>query len=294
MVLGRGMTIVLTSPRIADMPEVVTALRECQREGATVQLHPGDLGWFWRLGTEATVSATRAWSRDGRILAVGLLDETDVLRLGVVPDAQRDAELAQQLAVDVTEPRSGVLPEGKVFLEARQAPLLQAMLREQGWVEDAPWTPLRRELADPVEDPGLRIDAVGPEQVSLRTTVQRAAFDRSTFTDERWHLMAGGLPYADARCLLARDDHGDPVAAVTVWSAGPGRPGLLEPMGVHRDHRGRGHGRAITLAAAATLRELGSSSAVVVTPTSNAGGIATYVAAGFTRLADAHDLRRDA
>jgi GNAT superfamily N-acetyltransferase len=47
------------------------------------------------------------------------------------------------------------------------------------------------------------------------------------------------------------------VAAVTVWSAGPGKPGLLEAMGVHREHRGLGYGKAITVAAAAALQELG-------------------------------------
>ena len=83
--------------------------------------------------------------------------------------------------------------------------------------------------------------------------------------------MAAGLPYADARCLVAYDDQGNAVAAVTVWSAGPGKPGLLEPMGVHREHRGHGYGRAITVAAAAALQELGSSSAIVCTPSSNVG-----------------------
>jgi hypothetical protein len=39
-----------------------------------MQLHPGDVGWFWRFGAEATAAAARTWSRDGRILAVGLLD----------------------------------------------------------------------------------------------------------------------------------------------------------------------------------------------------------------------------
>src|SRR5436305_974719 len=81
-----------------------------------------------------------------------------------------------------------------------------------------------------------------------------------------WRAMAAGLPYADARCLVAYDDLGTAVAAVTVWSAGPGRPGLLEPMGVHREHRGHGYGTAITVAAAAALQELGSSSAIVCTP----------------------------
>src|SRR3954469_25405848 len=87
--------------------------------------------------------------------------------------------------------------------------------------------------------------------------------------------MAAGLPYADARCLVAYDDQGNAVAAVTVWSAGPAKPGLLEPMGVHREHRGHGYGKAITVAAAAALEELGSSSAIVCTPSSNVGAVAT-------------------
>lgn len=87
--------------------------------------------------------------------------------------------------------------------------------------------------------------------------------------------MAAGLPYADARFLVAYDDQGEAVAAVTVWSAGPGRPGLLEPMGVHREHRGHGYGTAITLAAAATLQALGSSSAIVCARSANVGALAT-------------------
>jgi len=155
------MTIALTRPELDAMGAVVQALRECQYDGVTVQLHLGDLGWFWRLGTEA---------RGGRTAVRG-----------------------------------------------RPVP---ARLRR----------PRRR---------------------------------------------GGG---------------GDRVVG---RPGRPGRPGLREPMGVHREHRGRGHGRAITLAAAAALRELGSASTVVA-PSPNAGGIATYVSAGFTRLADAHDLRRDA
>ncbi|MGW6228716.1 GNAT family N-acetyltransferase, partial [Cellulosimicrobium cellulans] len=83
------------------------------------------------------------------------------------------------------------------------------------------------------------------------------------------------------------------VAVIGVWSAGPGRPGLIEPMGVHAAHRGRGLGRAVTLAGLAALRELGSSSALVATPASNVGGVATYVSAGFTHLPERFDRRRD-
>ena len=130
-----------------------------------------------------------------------------------------------------------------------------------------------------------------PLQSEERTAVQRSAFDRSTFTVERWLTMATGVPYQQARCVLGYDGDDKAVAAATVWSAGPGRPGLLEPMGVHREHRGQGHGRAITLAAAAALREMGSSSAIVATPTSNAAAVATYVAAGFRAVGDVTDFR---
>jgi predicted N-acetyltransferase YhbS len=288
------MAIVLGKPGVDGLGEAVGVLRDWQYDGAPMQLHPGDLGWFWRFGAEATAEAVRTWSRDGQILAVGLLDGPELLRLTFAPEAQRDEELAQQLVVDVTEPGRGVLPAGKVFVEAPMGVLVQDLLLEDGWNTDEPWTPLGRNLTEPVQDPGVRIEVIGPERVHVRTAVQRASFDRSTFTDERWHAMAAGLPYADARCLVAYDNQGNAVATVTVWSAGAGKPGLLEPMGVHREHRGQGYGKAITVAAAAALQELGSSSAIVCTESSNVGAVATYESAGFQQLPERRDQYRDA
>lgn len=288
------MAIVLGEPGVDGLTEAVGVLREWQYDGAPMQLHPGDLGWFWRFGAQATAAAVRTWSRDGRILAVGLLDGDELLRLTIAPDARRDEELARRLVEDMTEPERGVLIAGTVYVEAPMGALVQDLLFEAGWNTDEPWTPLRRDLTQPVEDPGVRIEVIGPERAHVQTAVLRASFDRSTFTNERWHAMAAGVPYADARCLVAYDDQGNAVAAVTVWSAGPGRPGLLEPMGVHREHRGHGHGQAITLAAAAALRKLGSSSAIVCTPSSNVGAVATYRSAGFQRLPEVRDRRRDA
>jgi GNAT superfamily N-acetyltransferase len=288
------MGIALETPGVDGLRDAVDVLREWQYEGAPMQLHPGDLGWFWRFGAEATAAAVRTWSRDGRILAVGLLDGPALLRLTLAPDAHRDEELAQQLTDDITTPSHGVLPEGEANVEAPMGALLDALLEKAGWNTDEPWTPLRRDLTEPVKDPGMRIEVVGPDQVAARSSVQRASFERSTFTDERWHSMAAGSPYADARCLVAYDDGGDAVAAVTVWSAGVGRPGLIEPMGVHHDHRGHGYGTAITLAAAGALQQMGSSSVIVCTPSSNVGGVATYRAAGLRPRPEVRDRRREA
>ncbi len=288
------MAIVLSTPDDAALSGAVGVLREWQSEGVPMQLHPGDLGWHWSFGTETTAAAVRLWSRDGRIVAVGLLDDPTLLRLTMAPDAHQDEELAQQLVADLTEPRRGVLPDGTVTLEAPAGVLLHELLTEDGWQTVDPWTPLRRDLSEPVHDQVLRIEVVGPERAHIRTAVQRASFDRSTFTEDRWNAMAAGPAYADARCLVGYDDEGNAVAAVTVWSAGPGRPGLLEPMGVHREHRSRGYGKAISVAAAAALQELGSSSALVCTPSSNVGAVATYVAAGFQALPERWDRRLDA
>lgn len=286
------MTIKLEQPVAGGVSELVAALREWQDDGAPFQLHPGDLGWLGRFGAVATAAATRTWRREGTILAIGELDEHALVRLAIAPDAQQDEELARRLAADLSDPGCGVLQAGTVYVEAPPGAVLREMLSAQGWAPDEAWTPLQRTLTEPVEDPGVRIDATGPSRARERTAVQRAAFPRSTFTAERWHTMAAGPAYADARCLVAHDDRGTAVAAVTVWSAGPGRPGLLEPMGVHHEHRGRGYGRAVTIAAAAALRELGSSSAMVCTRSANVGGVATYRSAGFLPLAQRRDLRR--
>lgn len=85
------------TPGVDGLSEAVGALREWQYDEAPMQLHPGDLGWFWRSGAAATAAAVRTWSRDGQILAVGLLGGSTLLRLTIAPEAQRDEGLAHQL-----------------------------------------------------------------------------------------------------------------------------------------------------------------------------------------------------
>lgn len=292
VVCDQAMTVTLEQPGIDGLAEAVRVLGDWQTDDAPMKLHPGDIGWYWRFGAEATAAAVRTWRRDGQILAVGLLDGPRLLRLTIAPHMNQDEELAHQVVTDVTQPPRGVLGEGRAYVEAPADALLQGLLAGAGWDTDEPWTPLRRDLTDPVEGPGVRVEVVGQELVPERVALQRAAFPGSTFTENRWHAMADGPLYADARCLVAFDDRGNAVATVTVWSAGPGRPGLIEPLGAHPDHRGHGYGTAITRAAAAALRELGSSSAIVCTPTSNAPGVAAYRSAGFQPLPEVRDRRR--
>ena len=288
------MAIELSTPEVDQLGDVVDALRDWQHDASSMQLHPGDLGWFWQFGAQATAAAVRTWSRGGQLLAIGLLDGPEVLRMTVAPQVWREEELAHQVVGDVSEAQRGILPAGKAAVETPDGTRVQDLLSDVGWSAGETWTPLRRDLTGPVEQTDLRIEVIGSGQASEFTAVHRSAWGSLRFTDELWREMAAGLPYADARCLLGYDDQGVAVAGVTVWSAGPGKPGLLEPMGVHAEHRGRGHGVAICVAAAAELQKLGSSSALVCTPSSLTGAVATYTSAGFRRLPERLDRTRDA
>lgn len=282
----------LSTPGVDALDDVLGALREWQRDDAPIQLHPGDLGWHWRFGVQVVAAAVRTWSRGDLILAVGFLDGPNVLRMTVAPQVWREDELARDVVSDLCDPARGVVPTGTVSVEVPDGTRVQDLL---AWSVGQAWTPLRLDLAAPVDPPTLRTEAVGTlEHVSDCVAVHRSAWGSDRFTDSTWHTMAAGSPFTDARCLLGRDDRGVAVATVTAWSAGPGRPGLIEPLGVHADHRRRGYGAAICLAAAAHLRELGSSSVLVCTPSSLPSAVATYEAAGFTRLPERLDRVRGA
>lgn len=281
----------VTTPTPDELAAVLEAMGPWQRDPDLAALHPGDLGWNQQFGAGALAAALRLWHRDGRLVAVGLLDAPDLLRLALAPDGVDDETLAQELADDLDGDGSVFAP-GPASVEARSAGRLGEVLTGRGWTPGEAWTPLVRDLAEPVEEQPLRIEPVDPDRVEDRVVVHRGSFERSTFTAERWRAMAAGPAYDDARSLLGYDADGVPVAMVTVWFAGVARPGLLEPMGVHRDHRGRGHGRSICLAAASALRELGASHAFVSTPSTNTGGVATYEAAGYRRHAEVRDLAR--
>jgi ribosomal protein S18 acetylase RimI-like enzyme len=284
------MRLALSTPAPDRLPALVADLASWQQDGLPVQLHPGDLAWQWRFGSTTLAEGLRAWTVDGTTVAIGLVDAASLIRMAVAPSADHDEELALLLVADLEDPARGVLDASPLTVEARFGTALRSRLRARGWEDRDPWTPLVRDLGHPVEETDLRVEVVGPEHVDDRVAVQRAAFDGSTFSAGLWHQMSQTPAYSSARCLVGYDAEDNAVAAVTVWSAGPGRPGLLEPMGVHRDHRGHGHGTAICLAAAAALRDLGASSATVATPSSNEGGVATYRAAGYRPMPEVTDF----
>jgi ribosomal protein S18 acetylase RimI-like enzyme len=286
------MHLELTTPHPHALDTVLSDLSSWQQDGLPIQLHPGDLGWQWRFGSTALAGALRVWTADQVTAAIGFLEEGSLIRMAIAPSADHDEELAQLLVRDLEDPTRGVLTADKMVVEARFGAAFRSLLHQRGWVKDDPWTPLVHDLRDPAEGYVLRVEVVGSDRVADRVAVQRAAFDNSTFTAELWSVMSQSSAYRQARCLVGYDGQDNAVAAVTVWSAGEGRPGLLEPLGVHHDHRGHGYGTAISASAAAALGDMGASCALVVTPSANAAGVATYAAAGFRRMPEVADFAR--
>lgn len=287
------MSTTARTPFPEELGAVLGVLATWQIADSPLQLHPGDIGWYQRFGLDRTAAAVRTWSRGGQPLAIGLLEGSDLLRLAIDPEAHQDEDLARDLVQDLGMRGSGaVLAQDAASLEVPTGVLLGELLEEAGWAPDEAWTPLHQDLTEPVPDPGVRVEFVGPDLAPTRIAVQRDAFDGSTFTLERWQAMASGPMYRRARCLVAFDETDTAVATTTVWSAGVGRIGLIEPLGVGREHRGKGYGTAITRAGTAILRELGASGVHVCTPRANTTAVAAYLSAGFTALPQRRDWRR--
>lgn len=231
-----------------------------------------------------------------RPVALGMLDGSGLIRLAIAPEYVAGTSLAEAMAGDLENP-SGLFPEGLVnVVEARGASALQSALRHRGWAEDEEWTPLVLELAgeprwERLEQSGLRIEIVDAEGAAEWPAVHWSSFKGAPYADEareafmrRWSILMTGPFAGRAQSLIGYDPTGAAAAVTPVWSAGEGRPGLVEPMGVHRDHQGKGCGVAITQA--------GASAAAVVAENSNPAALATYTAAGFTAGGSVSDLAR--
>lgn len=227
-------------------------------------LHPGDVGWQLRFAAPIYL-----WSDDDVPAAVGFLDET-VLRVTTAPGADLKALAADAEKIPGTDATDG--------------------LPMSGWVpeEDKPWLVLSWSPR-PVSS---RAAPVGESDAADRVLVQRSAFERSTFTVERWRAMKQSPAGDLAVETLVRTPAGAPAAAATGWFAGVGRCGLLEPVGAHPDHRGHGYGRDAVLGACAALADRGASAVAVVTPSFNEAAVALYRSAGFTVVRENRDWIR--
>lgn len=293
------MTTTLHIPEVGALPRVNEVLAQWQADGAPVQLHPGDLGWYALRGELATAAALRVWTDGDEIVSIALLDGPQLARFAVAPDSVHDAAVARRIAADLDDPAAGVLTPGEATVEARGAEALGAELRSRGWREGDRWTPLRLELRPAIDVDMSRVHAVAPHETANWVRVHWSAFRGTALPPDRlanfvdgWTTAAQSALRNDVRILRLDDESGAAVAVAAVWTAGDGRPGLIEPMAVHADHRGRRYGVHMTRAAARALQDAGSSSAIVCADHTNAAAVAAYTSAGFAAETEVPDWVR--
>lgn len=286
------------TPSAADLPRVVSALASFQTDDdGPAQLHPGDLGWNQKDGAAAVARELRVWQRDGEPVVIGMGDAS-VIRLAVSPAVADDEAVAASIADDLAG--GGGFGDGVASAEVRYGAALRRTLTARGWTDGDAWACFTRDLSRPVPVPALRVGIVDgatattADEAVVRVVVvaHLAAWERSTFSVDTFRAMAAGPAFGQAKFVVLYADHA-PVATACVWSAGPGRPGLIEPLGVARKHRGHGYGRAIVDACAWALQGMGVSSMRVATPVTQWPAVPLY-AATMHRLPDVPDLVRPA
>jgi ribosomal protein S18 acetylase RimI-like enzyme len=241
-------------------------------------LQAGDFGWLQRNGPDwMTENLLVCAAPDGEIAAAGLREGTNGLWLQVDRARLLDRDLARAIV-------DGAQAAGVREVSGPGAP---SALREELAVRGAtidpdPWPHLWRPLTDADL---IDVEAVSSTRtehlIGERIAVQRSAFEHSTFTRERWEMMASGPHFRPELDLVALDDAGAGVSALTAWFPAGAGCGVIEPMGTHRDHWRQGHGSRVLRAAFAALRRMGADGVRVGVERSNAAAIAAYTSVGF-------------
>lgn len=277
-----------------NLPQIIATLADWEPlDGCGGDVQAGDVGWMFRFGPDQTASSlVEIADEDGTPGAVFLKDGDGVWLFAMDPALTRDRALADAIASWADD----IQGDGPLWIDGPTAPALwRQVLVHQGFEASAePWVHLWKPLG---EQGIVDIAGVSPtlteSDVSDRIAVLTAAFERSTFTVDKWHAMAAGTCFRPELDLLARDHSGNPVAALTAWMSGVGKCGLIEPMGTHPDFRRQGHGRRLLQAAFAALAREGASSVCVVTPVSNVAAVELYRSAGFIRIGTLQAMERD-
>lgn len=257
-------------------------------------LHPGDIPHHLFNGNRVfDVAEILTLWEDDRGLAAWLLvnarhRENDVQ---IRPDL-RGGEFAREVmdhgeARLVEQMRRHAIEGDRIFATAfRGDTPLESHLIESGWTRDGepPWTMNRLALVDlpePELPTGYTIRAAtGVEEAAALAEVHRGSFGVA-WTPELYRKVMESPGYAAEREFVVVAPDGSFGAFTVTWHDSVNRLGLFEPVGVHEDHRRKGLGKALMLAAMRAMIDAGMTRATVTNEGTNEGARALYRSAGF-------------
>ncbi len=152
-----------------------------------------------------------------------------------------------------------------------------------------------RRLPQPSLPRGYRVRSMrGEEDLERRVEVHRRAFEPSQMSIDKYRRLQSMPHYRLEHDLVVEAVGGEFAALTMAWWDPVGRVGELEPVGTHPDHRRKGLGQAVNLAALNLFAKLGAEWALVFSGTANAASEALYRSVGFERLATHRRYQRPA
>lgn len=164
-----------------------------------------------------------------------------------------------------------------------------ALLESRGFVVDETrWfdhmTRRLEDLPEPSVHEGYALRAVrGEEDLEARTEIHRAAWHPSRVVPESYRQVMRAWPYRSALDWVAVAPDGAFAASCLCWLDEENRIAELEPVGTHPEHRRRGLGAAVCLAALHAARAAGAHTGLVY-PVHGTAAADLYESIGFRTI----------
>ncbi len=289
---------------VATIDEALPAMQELASRiwTSTSRHHPGQLAWSARYALPADLDhGPVAVFRDQTGLVVGWAwaEAPDWLELCVDPARPHLAAEAARWFLD-----RGATGTVRTMVLETEAHVLAGLADAGFTVEEQPWfTHHHLELAalPPVPQvPGYRLRAVAPDEAAARAACHRAAWSppggTSRVSGAAYQRLMATPPYRPGLDWVATDGGGAMVASCLVWLDDDTGVALVEPVGCHPDHRGRGLAAAVSLAALHAARHAGGATGLVCPRGDDAYPVPrrVYQGMGFVPGHRTLTLRRDA
>jgi len=124
----------------------------------------------------------------------------------------------------------------------------------------------------------------GDDEVAARVAVHRDAFAPSKMTEAKHRAVMGSSTYRIDLDLVVDAPDGSFAAYCIVWLDEANTHAVFEPVGCHSAHRQRGLTKAVMFEGMRRARELGATTASVVSHPTEIAANRLYASAGFTDI----------